>query len=362
MCTRCIMDTSEPTITFDNEGVCRFCRDHEHDMLKKKRTPQELGHILSNTIEQIKADGKGKRYDCIIGLSGGVDSSYVAYLVKELGLRPLGVHFDNGWNAELAVYNIESICKKLDIDLYTHVVDWEEFKDLQLSFLKAGVANAEAPTDHGIFALLYRVARKHGVKHIIDGANTSTEYQRKGNMAGGWAYSDLRQIKGIHDRFGTKKLRSYPTMSLIQKMMYRLVFGIKQFSILDHVEYKKEKVKAFMKEKLDWREYGGKHHESLFTKWHQVVYLVKRFGYDKRRPHLSDLIYSEQITRDQAAHEIEMSPIPLNDILELETYIKKKFGFSDQEYADLISSPPVSYKQYPNDEWLMSLYKRYFKR
>ena len=363
-CKHCILDTSETAITFDDKGVCRYCNDY-FALSAKKASQSNSHHTAENLlahIEQIKQDGRHKEYDCIIGLSGGVDSSYVAYLSKQHGLRPLAVHLDNGWDAELAVKNIENICKKLDIDLYTHVINWEEFKDLQLSFLKASVANAEAPSDHAIFSILYVMAKKYGIKWIIDGVNQATEYVREGVETAGYTYSDLRQIKGIHKKFGKVLLKTYPTMSYYQKLYYRHVVGIKQFSILDYVDYNKEAALKLLYEQLEWRSYGAKHHESLFTKWHQVVYLTQKFGYDKRKLHLSDLILSGQMSREAALAEIAKPAIPKNDQAELEEYVQKKMGLTPQEYQQILTDKPRSYREYPNDEWIINSYKKYKKR
>jgi hypothetical protein len=234
VCSNCVLDSSEPNISFDENGVCRYCNDYFelNNFAKNQLSESEKSLKLNKDIIQIKKDGVGKEYDCIIGLSGGVDSSYVAYLVKKYGLRPLAIHLDNGWDAELAVKNIENLCKKLDIDLYTHVINWEEFKDLQLSFLKASVRNAEAPTDHAIFAVLYNLAFKFKIKWIIDCVNHATEYTRDGAAAGGYAYSDLKQITGIHKIFGTIKLRTYPKLSYYKKYIYKYFF----FDITNNIE------------------------------------------------------------------------------------------------------------------------------
>ncbi len=357
VCTNCVLDTSEPTIVFNGEGVCNFCTDFQHKEKKTTQPAAELEKKLQSAIAQIKQQGQDKQYDCIIGLSGGVDSSYVAWLVKQHGLRPLAVHFDNGWNAELAVYNIEHICKKLNIDLYTHVVDWEEFKDLQMSFLKAGVANAEAPTDHGIFAILYQLAKKFGVKYIIDGVNTATE-SNISLTVGGWIYADLVQLNAIHDKFGTVRLKTFPRLGLLQKMYYRKILKINQFSILNYVPYNKAEVKAFLQSELGWRDYGGKHFESIFTKWHQSVYLPQRFGFDKRRLHLSDLILNKQMSREAALKELEKPALSQNETDQLEEYVQKKLGFTQQQYDEIKAAPPKSYKDYPNSEKWVSLYKK----
>ncbi len=356
ICTQCVLDTSVPNINFDEKGVCNFC----HQFLERKETlilsdAQKAERLLAG-ISRIKKDGEGKPYDCIIGLSGGVDSSYVAWLVKQHGLRPLAVHFDNGWNSEIAVGNIEQTCKKLGIELYTYVVDWEEFRDLQLAFLKAGVANAEFPTDHGIFATLYNLAARFGVKYIADGVNHATEFVRTDFTASGWAYSDLRHLKAIHKRFGTVPLKTFPTMSFYKKAWLQNVKGIRQVSLLNYVDYVKTEAIKVLQQELGWRSYGGKHHESTFTKWHQVVYLPKRFGFDKRSLHLSDLILFRQVSRQQALEELSNPAIPDEERQQLELYVQKKLGLNRESYAELLNTPPRAHQDYPTDAFIMKLY------
>jgi hypothetical protein len=290
-----------------------------------------------------------------------VDSSYVAWLVKNQGLRPLAVHFDNGWNSELAVSNIEQICSRLDIELYTYVVDWEEFRDIQVAFLKAGVANAETPTDHAIFATLYNLAKKFKVQYIVDGVNHATEFVRRNFTASGWVYSDLKHLKAIHKIFGTIPLNTFPTMSFYKKAWLQKMMGIRQVSILNFTDYVKEDALQMLQKELGWRNYGSKHHESTFTKWHQIIYLPKRFGFDKRRMHLSDLILGGQISREQALEELNKPAVSAVELKELEKYVQKKLGLSPLEYQKLLISPPVSYKEYPNDEKVLKLYQQFKK-
>lgn len=363
ICSRCVLDTSEPTITFDDNGVCRFCNDYDYYKLLNQKTAEKRAELCNSFIDKIKLDGKNKEYDCIIGLSGGVDSSYVAYLVKKIfGLRPLAVHLDNGWNDELAVSNIENICKILNIDLYTHVINWEEFKDLQLAFLKASVANAEAPTDHAIFASLFNTAVKHKVKWIIDGVNDATEYTRSTMTVSGYRYDDLTQIKGIHKLFGNHKMSTFPSISIWRKFFLKSFLNIQQFSLLNYIEYNKAQAKELLVNELGWRSYGAKHHESLYTKWHQAIYLPKKFGFDKRRLHLSDLILSNQISRNEALIELK-SPVLTSGIsVELERYVMKKLDLSEEEYLNLLKAHPISYSEYPNDNYILSLYKSIVSR
>lgn len=244
------------------------------------------------------------------------------------------------------------------MNFFTYVVDWEEFKDIQLSFLKAGVANAEAPTDHGIFATLYKLANQFKLKYIVDGVNHATEFVRKDFKAAGWAYSDLRQLKAIHKKFGTIPLKTFPTMSLYKKAWLQKLKKIEPISILNFVDYVKSDAITLLQNEVGWRSYGGKHHESTFTKWHQVVYLPTRFGFDKRRVHLSDLVLFGQISREQAIMEISKPIIGEEEVKQLHLYVQKKLGLSESEYNQLLHAPPIDYTAYPNDEFLMYWYKK----
>jgi N-acetyl sugar amidotransferase len=360
-CTNCVLDSSEPLIRFDENGICQYCNEYFQKKIIIENDKIYYDDYLKKMISNIKNIGKNNKYDCIIGLSGGVDSSYVAHLVIKYKLRPLAVHLDNGWNAEIAVSNIENICNKLNIDLYTHVINWDEFKDLQLSFLKASVRNAEAPTDHAIFSLLYQIANKFNVKYIIDGINHSTEYVRSKGEAGGYAYSDLKQIKGIHRKFGSIPLNTFPMLSFYKKFFYKHICKLSTFSILDYTEYNKQEALELLNSQYNWKSYGEKHHESIFTKWHQVIYLKQKFGYDKRKAHLSDLILSNQITREKALSELAKPAISKSEEQDLIEYIRKKLGLSVLEYNNILNAPIKSHRDYPNDEWIIDLYAKFKK-
>jgi N-acetyl sugar amidotransferase len=350
-CTRCVMDTTVPDIEFDAAGVCNYCRSATERLQRELFVGDEHRAKLEALVEQVKRDGAGKPYDCIIGVSGGVDSSYTAYVVKKLGLRPLAVHFDNGWNSELAVENIEKLLKKLDIDLYTHVVDWEEFKDLQLAFLKASVANSEIPTDHGITALLYRMAAQRRVSYIITGGNLATETI----MPDAWMHDakDLRFIRSIHRRHGTLPLRTFPTMSYARLAWYTFVRRIRYVGILNYLKYDKEEAIGVLERDLGWRRYQAKHFESIYTRFFQGYLLPRKFKMDKRRPHLSSLIVSGQMTREQALRELEGEPYDARTASEDVIYIRRKFGLSEAQFADIMSAPVQGSDSYPNSERLL---------
>lgn len=345
-CTQCIMDTSDPDIVFDDAGVCNHCYRYEDQLQRRVAPAGERSARLEALVEQIKALGHGRDYDCVIGVSGGVDSTYVAWLTKQLGLRPLAVHFDNGWNSELAVANIEKTLERLQIDLSTFVIDWEEFKDLQLSFLKASTPDGEVPTDHAIVALLYQAAAKHGLKHILLGTNVASEAIMP--IKWGYGYSDYRYIKAVQERFGSKKLRTYPHYTLPKLFEYMFVRKIRIVPILDFVDYRKEAAMKCIKNDLGWTYYGGKHYESIYTRFYQAYVLPKKFGIDKRRAHNANLVLSGQMSREVALAELEAPTAPEDLMREDMEYVCKKLGLSLAEFDALMALPTRTFLDYPN--------------
>lgn len=347
VCTRCVMDTTDPEIIFDDHGVCNHC--HEFDEVTSKRWfPDNEGEKrLATIVENIKAAGAGQEYDCIIGLSGGVDSSYLAVMIKDYGLRPLVVHVDAGWNSELAVYNIEQVVKYCGFDLHTHVMDWEEIRDLQLSYLKAGVANQDVAQDHAFFASLYHFAVKNKIKYVISGGNIATE----GVFPSAWHHAamDAVNLHAIHKKFGQKKLRHYKTISVYQYYLYYpFIYKMKTIRPLNFMDYDKQAALDFLKEEVGYKEYGRKHGESVFTKFFQNHYLPVKFGYDKRRMHFSSMILSGQMSREEALIELNN---PLYDDRELKddlAYIAKKLRISATELESFIATPGVHYSEFKN--------------
>ena len=350
------MDTTDQAITFDDEGICNHCRAYESiERAKPPLAERELQ--LEALVERIKKAGRGNRYDCVVGVSGGVDSSYVAYLAKSRGLKPLAVHVDAGWNSELAVKNIESLVKALDIDLITFVVDWKEMQDLQTAFLRAGVANQDIPQDHAIAAGVHRVANQHGIKYMLSGGNSATE----GILPESWGYNslDLRHIKAIHKRFGVSRLSKYPTINFFQYYIYyRYLKAIKTVRLLDYIDFNKEKAMGILQNEFGWRYYGGKHFESRFTKFFQAHYLPEKFGYDKRRAHLSSLIVSGQLGRDTALIDMENDIYPDGKLREEREFIIKKLGLTEEEFEKIRVSPCRTYQDYPSNENLYRLKDR----
>jgi N-acetyl sugar amidotransferase len=342
------MDTSDPHITFNEREECNHCTAMRETLTKApfRLTKKEREKALRKEISIIKKAGKKSKYDCLIGVSGGVDSSYVAHLVKQLGLRPLAVHLDNGWNSELAISNIEKILTKLHIPLITKVLDWEEFKQLQLSFLKASVPDLEVPTDHAINALLYSVAAKHNIKYIINGANINTE----GIHVGYWSRGnyDWRYIRKLQKKFGTKKLKDFPHITPAKLFYYTFIRRMQRFRILDYVEYNKKDVVHVLEKEYEWKKYITKHGESTYTHLIQSHILPVKFGYDKRKMHLSSLICSGQITREQALQELEKPLFTQKELEELIEYSSEKLGIAKKEFEQLMKLPNKSFEDYPS--------------
>ncbi len=352
ICTKCIMDTTDIEIQFDKNSRCNHCRKYDERAQKELHLDAGGQKKLNQLVNEIKNKGKNKEYNCIIGLSGGADSTTVAYIVKKkLGLRPLAITVNNGWNSELAEKNIENLVKKLNIDLYTHVLNWEEFKDVQLSFLKASVANCEAPTDQAIISLLYHTAAKRGIPYIISGGNLVTE----AIMPKSWGYCarDWKQIKSIHKKFGRIKLRSFPHLTLFDWGYYTFIKGIKFIPILNYFAYVKKDAKQLIEKELCWKDYGAKHFESVYTRFFQAYILPKKFGFDKRRAHLSTLICSGQISREEALEEMKAPPYPSQDMMEEDKRLAlKKLELTEKEFEDIMSLPIKTYKDYPNNDFL----------
>lgn len=341
------MDTTDPEITFDERGICNHCRGYQ-DLVRERILPElDRQKALECLADEIKRAGEGKEYDCVIGVSGGVDSTYLAYRVKQMGLRPLAVHMDNGWNSELAVSNIEKVLKKLGIDLFTCVLDWEEFKHLQLAFLKASVSDAEIPTDHAIWAVLYQAAAERDIQYILLGTNVVTEAILPTSWTSG--ILDWRYISSIQRRFGTRPLRTFPHVDFFRlRYYYPYVKKIKVVSILDYMVYDKRETTRVLEEELGWRPYGGKHYESIYTRFFQGYILPRKFSIDKRRAHLSTLIMSGQTTRVEALAEMSKPAYAGYMMEEDMEYVLKKLQLSEVEFERIMALPVKTYRDYPN--------------
>jgi N-acetyl sugar amidotransferase len=354
------MDDTDPQISFDGEGVCSHCHAQRRRMADEVPPAHERPAALRRLVERLKEAGRGKPYDCLIGLSGGVDSSMVAYVLRRHGVRPLAVHLDNGWNAEVSVRNVKNIVRKLGIDLKTYVLDWNEFKGLQLAFFRSGVVNLEVPTDHAINALMFGSARAHGLRHIISGSNLATE----AIMPSSWGYdqNDWRHIRAIHSRFGTRPLRTFPRLTLRHWVSNTIVLGIRFVPILNLIEYDRAAAVETLMRELDWRDYGPKHGESIFTRFFQCHILPEKLGIDKRKAHYSSMIGSDSMTREQALVCLG-KPVYDPDLLQIDKpYFMKKLGFTEQEFCAYLRQPGVSHRAYPNNEALFARMSGVIKR
>lgn len=358
ICSICILDRKNvPDLKLDIDGVCQYCNNYINQYKLNVHSIHELTITLNANLAEIKSNAKGKKYDSIMGLSGGVDSSYLAYLAKDWGLNPLLVHFDNGWNSELAVQNIEKIIQYTGFDLYTYVVDWDEFKDLQKSYILAGVLDWEIPTDHGFYACLFQQAFKLKIDNILTGHNHQTEAILPKNMR--WSKFDVANIKDIHKQYGKIKLKTFPMLDFFKHSYMLKVRSFKRYNLLEFVDYQKDEAKKIITEKMGWRDYGGKHYESIFTRFYQGYVLIEKFGIDKRRAHLSNLILSGQITREQALEEIEKPAYNADLLAEDLAYVAKKLDFTPEEFEKIMKLPPVPHTAYKSYE--TGLYRKHEK-
>lgn len=339
ICVRCVMDTSDPDIQFDDEGVCHHCHRHKQAMNVHRYSAADL----STVVNAIKRKGRGRPYDCVIGVSGGVDSTYTAWLVKQCGLQPLAVHLDNGWNSDVAVQNIANTLKALDIDLETCVLDWEEFRDIQRAFLLASVPDVDIPTDHAIIASLRRYAARYRIPTIVTGHNDRTE----SHLPAAWSrgHTDFGYIQAVHKQNGSRPLRSFPRISF-SEYLWMIHNGFGTIPLLNYVPYSRDEARATISRHLGWSPYGGKHHENIFTRWYQGMYLPEKFRFDKRRAHLSSLVSSGQATRSDALRLLtEPTYDPFLQAQD-QVYIAKKLGFNDMEFRAIVRAEPRQFSDY----------------
>lgn len=353
-CSISVLDTiADPDISFDKEGICNYYHQY---LLKEKElvfNSAEGERKLAAVVEKIKLAGKGKPYDSIMGVSGGVDSTYLALQAKKLGLRPLLVHFDNGWNSELAVKNIENIISRLGFDLYTLVVDWEEFKDIQLAYLRASVVDIEAITDHAIIATMYKLAVEKNIKYILSGNNVVTENV----LPPYWIFNkiDHKNLLDIHRKFGQRKLKTFPLFTTLLKKQVA-VRKIESPTLLNLMPYNKAEVKKIISEELGWRDYGGKHYESVFTRFYQGYILPNKFKIDKRKAHLSNLVFSGQITKEEAIKELGTSIYPEEVFQSDYEFVLKKFGLSEAAFAGIMQLPRREHTEFNTEKPLTARY------
>ncbi len=357
LCSQCVTDTSDPNIQFDSNGVCNHCIEAKSELVKYRFTEEQEKNNLAKLAHQLRTGTSGK-YHAVIGLSGGVDSSYVTHLAKQMDIRPLIVHFDNGWNSDKSVANIKKIISKCSFDLETLVINWPEFKDLQRSFFKAGVIDIEVLTDHAIMATLFKLRKQYRIPYVLSGANFTTEHGMP--LAWLWRKQDATNIKSIQQKFGTKPIKEFPMLNSFRFQMIKLFgTGGNYLEPLNQINYSKSKAIKTLQDEYGWEYYGGKHYESVFTKFYQAYVLPIKFGVDKRRPHLSALIRNGEITRDDALYELKK---PNYEPLELQLdmdFVLKKLGFSKSEFEQMMQEKPHSHLDYGSDQWIFDLWMKY---
>ncbi len=362
VCKRCVMDTSDSKISFDSEGVCDHCHTFDKEIKTNWDYSENGTKKFHDKVLSIKKSSKNNEHDCIIGMSGGIDSSYLVYAAKEIfDLNPLVFHVDAGWNSQIAVNNIQRLVDALDIDLYTEVIDWEEMKDLQRSFFESGVPHIDTPQDHAFFATMYKFALKHNIKHILTGANYSTECIRNPIE---WMYyqSDSRQIKDIHKRFGENSLKSFPLTSIIKHKVWLPYFrGIKVERPLNFIPYKKSEAKELLISKFGWQPYPQKHFESRFTKFYESFWLPERFGYDVRKVQFSSLILTGQMTRDEALEELKKPTYDEKEIEREIEFICNKLEIKREDFDRYLNLPKKTFKDYKNQEEIYFLGAKFLK-
>lgn len=341
VCKRCIMDTSDSNIRFDDQGLCEYCNNFDHNIVPHWHTDARGEEKLMRIAENIRAEGKGKEFDCILGLSGGLDSSYLTYIVKEkLGLRPLLFHVDAGWNTDQAVGNIEKLVDGLGLDLYTEVINWEEMKDLQVAMLKSQIAHQDIPQDTAFFATLYKFARENRIKHIMTGGNFSTECCREPEEWGAYPGIDKTLIMDIHRRFGKIPLKTFPIIDVfVYKVYYKYVHGMQVVKPLDLIPYVKKDAEATLGQRFGWEKFPHKHHESRFTRFFEDYWLPRKFGYDRRRAHFSGLIMTQQMTRDEALERIKRPELDEHFLEQEFEYVANKLGLTPAELREIFNGP-----------------------
>ncbi len=357
-CAISVMDTiADPNITFDEKGICNYYYEYLAAYEELVLSGDAGKARLAEDVAKIKVDKKDKKYDSILGLSGGVDSTYLCLLAKELGLNPLIVHCDNGWNSELAVHNIESAVKISGFDLFTYVIDWAEFRDMQLAYIRASVVDIEVLTDHAFMTVLYEQAKKWGIKHVIIGTNIVTEQV----LPNYWIYSkrDIVNIKDIQQKYGkiaVKDLKSFPFLSYNTKRYVDEVLKIQRFEPLNFIHYNYDEVKETIKRDLNWRDYGGKHYESVWTRFYQGYILPTKFGIDKRKAHLSNLVFSGQITKEQAQEKLNNNAYPSDMLAEDMSFVLKKFNLTQQEFDKIMQEPRREHSEFATQKGTYAQY------
>jgi len=351
------MDTTDPHISFDEEEFCDHCRNFDKNILPNWHPNEQGERMLNRVIEKIKEGGKGRDHDCLIGISGGLDSSYVTHVAREIfGLRPMLFHVDAGWNSQQAVSNIERLVDGLGLDLYTEVVDWEEMKDLQVAFLKAQVADQDLPQDLAFFSALHNFGAKHNIKYILTGGNFSTECVREPIEWGAYYATDLRYIKDVHRQFGRRPLKNFPLADIFTYKIYnRFVKGVRIIKMLNNVPYVKADAERILSERFGWQAFQHKHHESRFTRFYESYWMPRKFGYEKRRAHFSSLILTKQMSRPAALDRINRPEMDEETMRQEFEYVAKKLDLTVSDLQEIFEGPNKSYRDYRTNMWLITL-------
>jgi len=359
ICNRCVMDTSDPDIEFDDRGFCNHCEDYITRISSQTYTAGVSEKQLDGILSNIKTKGENREYDCIVGISGGVDSCYTAHLCKEHGLRALLIHMDNGWNTEISVKNVKTMVEKLGFDYLSYVIDWQEFKEIQLAFLKSSIVDLEMPTDIAIPACIYETAAKHNIKYIISGGNYTGEGILPLQM-GYHVYKDAKLYKHIVKNYSSVPLNKVPTVGLWGEYYYKFIKNIKTIYPLNYVPFDKDKARDFLISTYGWENYGGKHHESTITAFWQSYAMPVKYNMDYRRTTFESQICSEQISRPEALELLKSIPYDEEKTKKDRKYIAKKFGISDDEFNGYLAAPPKTYIDFPNNKKLIEfVYKMY---
>lgn len=357
ICTKTIMDTSDPNIVFNERGESDYYTNYIENIVPNWHTDEQGYEELMKIADKIKKTSRNKDFDCIIGLSGGLDSSYAAYVAKEImGIRPLIFHVDAGWNTDKAVGNIEKLINGLNLDLYTEVINWEEMKDLQIAFLKSQISDQDLPQDYAFFSALYKFAKKNNINYVLTGGNFSTECCREPEEWGGFPGIDVRLVKDIHSRFGSRPLKTFPLVDILSyKIYYKYVYGMEVFKPLNLVPYIKAEAEHLLQEKYGWEPFQHKHHESRFTRFYEDYWLPRKFGFEKRRAHFSSLILTNQMTRDQALERISRPELS-EDFLQKEfEYVAHKLDLTTQQLQDIFNGPNKTFRDYKNKMGIIKL-------
>lgn len=349
------MDTTDPTIIFDEKGICDYCHNYYDNILPNWTNSVEDEKNILPILEKIKKEGKNKDYDCIIGISGGLDSSYLVHLaVTKWGMRPLLYHVDAGWNSDVSTSNIMSLVDKLGLDLYTDVINWEEMKDLQRAFIKSQVPDIDTPQDLVFFSSLYNYCAKNGIKYILTGGNYSTECVREPLAWGAYYQTDMKYVNDIHGKFGERKLVTFPRCDIFKyKIQYRFINGIRVVKPLDHTRFIKKEAEDTLEELYGWQRYKHKHHESRFTRWYEAFWLREKFGFDKRKNHLSSLVLTGQMSREEALKRVSEPELPVDELKKETEYVAKKLGFTVEELMGYFHGQNKTFQDYKNNHRLI---------